>query len=101
VYLIQFLLPRSVNGQPVSDLAFAATRAELIDAFDGVTAYLRSPAQGVWTAPEGRVERDEMVMVEVLAPSFDRAWWRDYAAKLAQRFDQEAIHVRALPADVP
>jgi hypothetical protein len=100
VYLIQILLPRT-PGPRNQDAQFAQTRAELVEAFDGVTAYLRAPAQGAWTAPDGRVERDEMVMVEVLAPSFDRQWWRAYAATLAERFDQEEIHIRAIAAETP
>ena len=80
---------------------FALTRAELVEAFSGVTAYLRSPAQGAWTAPDGRIERDEMVMVEVLVDDFDRAWWKAYAATLATRFDQASIHIRALAAETP
>ena len=102
MYLIQLLLPRvGVKGGIAGDSEFALTRAELLDAFDGVTAYLRSPAQGAWTAPDGAVERDEVVMVEVLTDAFDRAWWRAYAARLARRFDQEEIHVRALVAETP
>ena len=100
MHLIQILLPRK-SGEPASDARFAATRAELVDQFDGVTAYLRAPAQGAWVAPGGEVEHDEMVMVEVLAPAFDRAWWRAYAATLADRFGETEIHIRALPADVP
>ena len=99
MYLIQVLLPRTSDKD--NDARFAHTRAELVEAFDGVTAYLRSPAQGAWTAPDGRVERDDVVMVEVLIETFDRDWWRAYAGKLARRFDQEAIHIRALHADTP
>lgn len=100
MHLIQILLPRK-SGDPASDGRFAATRAELVEKFDGVTAYVRAPAQGSWVAPDGRVERDDVVMVEVLAGAFDRAWWRAYATTLAQRFGEEAIHIRALPAEVP
>jgi hypothetical protein len=102
VYLIQILLPRTTGaGTRVEDSEFARTRAELFDTFDGVTAYLRSPAQGLWTAPDGRVERDEVVMVEVLTEEFDRPWWRAYAERLASRFGQETIHVRAMRAETP
>ncbi len=87
--------------EPDATKAIGLLRAELIDAFNGVTAYLRSPAQGAWTAPDGRLERDVMVMVEVLTDTFDRPWWRAYAEMLARRFDQEEIHIRALPAETP
>jgi hypothetical protein len=102
LYLIQMLLPRNgSDGKPLDDSVFAQTRTELVEAFEGVTAYLRSPAQGAWIAPDGRVERDDVVMVEVVTAAFDRAWWGAYAATLARRFRQEAIHIRALPALTP
>ena len=101
MHLIQILLPRVTGEGPVADAEFARTRAELVEAFDGVTAYLRSPAAGAWTAPDGHVERDDVVMVEVLVERFDRAWWRAYREQLARRFGQEEIHIRALPAETP
>lgn len=35
-------------------------------------------------------------MVEVVTNTFDRAWWRSYATRLAKRFGQDEIHIRAL-----
>ena len=97
--LIQLLLPTSAAG--ADHLApLAATRRELAARFRGLTAYLRSPAKGLWTAPDGHTEQDEVVMVEVVTDSFDRAWWRTYATTLAERFHQESIHVRALPVEL-
>ena len=64
----------------------AQTRRELADRFSGLTAYLRSPAKGSWTAPDGHTEQDDVVMVEIVTETFDRAWWRTYAATLAARF---------------
>lgn len=101
MYLIQILLPRTPGNTGTHDGRFAQTRAELVEAFEGVTAYLRAPAVGLWTAPDGRVERDDVVMVEVVTDRFDRAWWRSYADHLAARFEQEEIHIRALPAEMP
>jgi hypothetical protein len=51
-------------------------------------------------APDGRTEQDDVVMVEVVTETFDRAWWRTYAATLASRFDQESIHVRLSAIDL-
>jgi hypothetical protein len=98
--LIQLLLPTRASGDPAMT-ALAETRRELVDRFKGVTAYVRSPAKGLWTAPGGHTEADDVVMVEVVTDSFDRAWWRTYSAVLAQRFAQDAIHVRALPVEMP
>jgi hypothetical protein len=100
--LIQLLLPAKVPCSSTSDTtdALATTRRELADRFDGLTAYVRSPAQGSWTAADGQVEQDDVVMVEVVTDCFDRAWWRTYASALAQRFRQDAVHVRAVPIEM-
>jgi hypothetical protein len=99
--LIQLLLPvNTTRGQDAARQAFAVTRTELTDRFGGLTAYLRAPAVGVWTSPDGDREQDDVVMVEIVTDGFDRAWWRDYAGTLARRFDQEAIHVRALAMEL-
>ena len=98
--LIQVLLPAN-GGTPADGVApLAQTRGELAQRFRGLTAYLRSPAKGLWTAPDGHTEQDDVVMVEVVTDSFDRDWWRTYAATLAERFGQESIHVRAVPVDL-
>jgi hypothetical protein len=97
--LIQLLLPTHPGG--AEGLApLAETRRELAERFNGLTAYLRSPARGLWVAPDGHSEQDDVVMVEVVTDTFDRAWWRGYAATLAERFGQEAIHLRALPVEM-
>ena len=64
--LIQLLLPNKQPDGTALDRAFAATRLELMDRFGGLTAYQRSPALGAWTNPQGAVERDDVVMVEVV-----------------------------------
>ena len=79
---------------------FAVTHRELVDRFQGLTAYVRSPAKGAWTAPGGAVEQDDVVMVEVVTETFDRVWWRAYAEVLARRFEQDEIHVRATQIEV-
>jgi hypothetical protein len=98
--LIQLLLPTGASGD-AAVTALAETRRELVEKFKGVTAYVRSPARGLWTAPDGHTEADDVVMVEVVTDTFDRAWWRTYSARLAKRFAQDAIHVRALPVNTP
>jgi hypothetical protein len=99
--LIQLLLPTTGAAGSNAMTLLSDTRRELAERFNGVTAYVRSPAKGLWTAPDGRVEADDVVMVEVVTDTFDRAWWRSYSAMLAQRFSQKTIHVRAMPVDLP
>ncbi len=99
--LIQLLLPTKASGLRDAMAALTDTRRELAEKFEGLTAYTRSPAKGVWTAPDGHTEHDDVVMVEVVTDTFDRSWWRAYAATLAVRFRQTSIHVRALPIQLP
>ena len=102
MYLIQLLLPlQTGTGEPVSETAFIRTREELAARFDGVTAYRRAAAEGVWVDPEGRRERDDVVMVEVVTDTFDRVWWRGYSDMLCDRFGQRLMHIRALRAEMP
>ena len=100
--LIQLLLPTTVSPEAANhgESALTVTRRELSEKFDGLTAYVRSPAKGDWTAADGHTEHDDVVMVEVVTQVFDRGWWRDYAARLAARFEQKAIHVRAMSIEL-
>jgi hypothetical protein len=99
--LIQLLLPAAAaENDGVTAGRFTTTREELVEAFGGVTAYARSPAQGLWTSPDGEPAQDEVVMVEVVTDAFERAWWTSYEKVLAERFAQDVIHIRAIPVSV-
>ena len=96
-HLVQILLPlRKRDGSDLAPQVFADVRDELTQRFGGVTAYSRSPATGLWKNNEAEVEREQVIMVEVVVDAFDRHWWRQYRDRLAQRFDQDEIHARAL-----
>jgi len=90
--LIQVLLPTNEGTDADGVAPLVRTRRELAERFSGLTAYVRSPAKGLWTAADGHTEQDDVVMVEVVTDTFDRAWWRTYVAMLAARFCQ---HERA------
>jgi hypothetical protein len=99
VFLIQILLPAS--AAPAHERGgIARTRAELVERFGGVTAYTQTPAEGEWRATDGHVTEDRVALVEVVAPAFDREWWKRYATTLARRFSEEAVHIRALPMEL-
>jgi hypothetical protein len=101
VVLIQLLLPcRTTQEGGTEPSPVARTREELTARFAGLTAYVRSPAKGLWTSPDGHVEHDDVIMVEIVTDVFDREWWRDYAGTLCRRFQQDAMHIRAIPVDL-
>jgi hypothetical protein len=97
VFLVQLLLPVYDNdGAAIAENEFTTVRRELTERFGGVTAYVRSPAAGLWKRDDGKVDRDDVVMVEVVADSLDRAWWGQYRERLEQRFRQETILLRSI-----
>ena len=97
MHLVEILLPlRDNEGEPFPRAEFARVRAELVERFGGVTAHMQAPAQGVWKdEEEGTVERDEIVVLEVMAESLERDWWKDYREELRRRFRQDELVVRA------
>ena len=100
MHLVQLLLPLRDNAnRPFPRDAFLRVRAEITARYGGVTAYLRSPASGVWKDEQGDVANEEVVMVEVMVDALDRAWWESYRRDLEQRFRQREVLVRALPCE--
>ena len=100
-HLVQVLLPiHHQDGSNVPTGEFARVRVELTERFGGVTAYSRSPAIGLWKSSDDEVERDQVIMIEVVVEVFDREWWADYRQQLELRFGQEEVHARALAMEL-
>jgi hypothetical protein len=95
MHMIEILLPLYDNdGNHFDSAPYAAVREELVDHFGGLTAFTRSPAEGLWVE-DGKRSRDDIIVFEVMADWIDRGWWRTYRARLEERFRQESIVVRA------
>jgi hypothetical protein len=98
--LVQLLLPvYDANARPFARAMFDAVRAELAERHGGVTAYLRSPAVGLWEDDDGDCVRDDVVLFEVMVEELDREDWRSYRQELERRFGQEQILIRSMPAE--
>jgi hypothetical protein len=97
MYLVQLLLPLADHaGQRFPRHLYDGIRRELTDRFGGVTAYSRSPAEGAWVDEDGAVARDDIIVVEVMCPKLERAWWKACRERLAQVFGQDEIVARAI-----
>lgn len=99
MHLVQILLPMYDNdGRELPPTLYNEVKAELTDRFGGLTAYVRSPAEGRWKTEQKEV-RDEIVIYEVMTHSLDQeqAWWRAYREHLQKLFHQGELVVRALP----
>lgn len=100
MHLVQILLPLADNdGRRFDSTAYARVRAELAERYGGITSFTRAPAEGMWKEG-GRTNRDDIVVFEVMARDLDRTWWERYRAELEDRFQQEAIVVRAIKVEM-
>ena len=94
--LIRLILPlRDNDKQPFPSAYFGSVREDLANRFGGVTAFLRSPAVGLWKERTGEINRDEVVMFEVMTEQLYKEWWADYRKELQDRFRQEELVVWA------
>ena len=95
MHLVQLLLPLHDNdGRDFPPDHFTQVRAEFTERFGGVTAFIRSPAVGLWKE-SAEVNRDEVVMFEVLAGELDKGWWSTYRERLQKKFRQDEILIWA------
>jgi hypothetical protein len=100
MHLIQILLPLADNaGRRFGREVYAQVRAELAERFGGITSFTRAPAEGVWKEG-GHTNRDDIVVFEVMCRDLDRTWWERYRADLEDRFQQEAIVLRAIKVEM-
>ena len=96
MYAIEILLPLFDNaGRRFGQALYGEVRRELVERFGGLTAFSRSPAEGLWEEGDGETSRDDIVIIEVMVETLDRAWWRGYRAELERRFRQDEIVIRA------
>jgi hypothetical protein len=99
MHLVQLLIPLTRNdGSPQPADRFAELRAELVDRFGGVTAFSRAPAEGL-SDDGAAIDRDRLILVEVMAPELDRGWWANYRRTLEARFEQEELMIRAVATE--
>ena len=94
-HLVQILLPVYDNhGSKFASDVYDQVRSELTGRFGGLTAYTRAPAEGLWGTGD-KVNRDDIIVLEVMVPVLDREWWHDYRKQLERLFRQDQIVVRA------
>ena len=100
MHLVQILLPLTDNaGHRFDNAAYRRVRQELSDRVGGITSFTRAPAEGMWKE-RGHLNRDDIVVFEVMARDIDRPFWERYRADLERRFAQETIVVRAIRVDM-
>ena len=100
MHVVEIFLPlRRNDGSEQPRERFGKVRRTLIDRFGGLTAFTRAPAEGLWESDDGDVDRDSIVIFEVMAAALDRGWWSAYRADLERLFEQDEIVIRASSVD--
>ena len=99
VHKIEILLPvRDNEGVNFPDSVLMHIRAELVRRFGGLTAFVQHPATGIWATQEGN-QKDQLVILEVMAEVLDYLWWADFRTELESQLRQEEIVIRAHPIE--
>jgi hypothetical protein len=100
MYLFQILLPLyGRDGRRIARSTFQATAEELVRKFGGITTYMRAPAKGLWRKRGARLQRDDIVVYEVMAKSLRRREWRIRRKDLERIFRQDKVVIRVLQVD--
>lgn len=100
MHVVEIFLPLKRNdGSPQPRERFAEVRRQLVERLGGLTAFTRGPAEGLWESSDGDVDRDSIVIFEVMAGDLDRKWWTGFRAELERLFEQEEIVIRASAVD--
>jgi hypothetical protein len=93
--VVEIFLPvRFPDGTPIPAGQLELVQSELAELFGGVTAYSRSPAVGEWKHGQN-VERDLMVIFEVMVGKIDEEWWSSFGGRLKATFRQQEVLIRS------
>ena len=99
-HLVEILLPlKDASGEDFPAAYYDDLAKALVANFGGVTSFLRAPAEGRWH-DDGSTEHDDIVVIEVMARTFERAWWVALKARLEHLFSQDEVIIRAHEVDV-
>ena len=96
MYVVEVFLPFTSNEDDAfSRTHFEQVKLELTERWGGVTAFIRSPAEGVWKESNAVMSYDQIIIIEVMVETLDRVWWITYRHELKHRFHQDEILIRA------
>ena len=92
--IVEVFLPLDTgNGIPIGGEVVEGIVAGLADRFGGATAFTRSPAEGLWKQG-ATMEKDRVLIIEVMVSELDEAWWKAYRSELEREFEQDEVLIR-------
>lgn len=98
MHLVQLFIPVGSGSTADSEQVITRVQDELTARYGGATAYVNSPAKGLWSKG-GDAEQDRVVIVEVMVEVLDRQWWHGYREQLRKLLGQEELLIRCLPTE--
>jgi 2-hydroxychromene-2-carboxylate isomerase len=97
MHIVEVFLPLDKgNGTPVDMEMIERCVAELAERFGGATAFTRAPAEGLWKQESG-IQKDRIIVVEVMMEEVDGEWWKSYRSRLETEFQQDEVMIRVTP----
>ncbi|RFS17727.1 hypothetical protein [Emticicia sp. C21] len=102
MYQIEILLPLADNkDKPFKSEYFEQVQQHLTEKFGGLTAFTRTPAEGLWKQSKGsKATHDDIIIFEVLTPTIKKGWWQDYKEELKVIFRQEDIIIKVMKMEL-
>ena len=95
MHLIEILLPLfDDQKQPIAGDLYDRLAGQLTDKFGGVTSFSRAPAEGRWR-DGGATAHDDIVVLEVMTETLERAWWSELRVRLMREFKQDDVVIRS------
>jgi hypothetical protein len=98
MHLVQLFVPAASQVDVDVEDVVARLQNEMTKRYGGATAYINSPARGLWSSG-GKPEEDMIIVVEVMVDDLDRDWWNQYRRELEHLLRQDELLVRALPVE--
>jgi hypothetical protein len=98
MHLVQLFIPVGSKQATQSEQIITDVQCELTERFGGATAYVNSPANGLWSK-DGQAELDRVVVIEVMVDVLDKSWWQGYRDHLQGLLSQKELLIRALPME--
>jgi hypothetical protein len=94
--LVQILLPLyKESSRKIPRSTFRRAASELAKVYGGVTAYTRSPAEGLWRRGS-KIDHDAVIIYEVMLRSINKRQWAERRRRYEKAFGQKQIVVRSL-----
>jgi hypothetical protein len=101
MYLLQIFLPLKNNhGIDFPAEHYTQLTGYLTEKYQGLTAYTRSPAIGLWKQDKSKTVKDEIVIFEVMTNNLNVAELKLLKEDLEKKFKQQEIVIRSFTIEM-